>query len=461
LADLKLVSGGQTITVGEQLLENQALGLEDSRFGSGNFSMNFGNQLAAILLSQPLTAAVSSQPLTATGVMSGMGAGFDMSALSCPLVAGQGEAENGSLADLFDAEAVSDPQTARAGVVSGEYAAAVLIPHDFSKRLAPDFGFGGSVITATGSMTTSGLVEVVANNATPISASIVRSVVDRIVSQFERANVAISALALTTIGRLKEIDVDKVDPSLLNVGLIIKTIQHADRSVIAPLGCLFTPGANNITIQQQALDKTQEGSPFSILIVTLGGGQAIFFALFTGVFGINSIYEDRRQGTLQRVLVSPTTSTQVLFGRLLGNLVIVASQLGILLVAFTTIASVVAGQVTFVWGTNVAALLAVILGLSLFTTGMGVLIVGLADSPEQVQLIGPIATLLLGALGGIFGPLASPAVARFSPTWWGIDALHKLAAQQLDIGPNLLVLFGVGGLFAVVGTYFFRRRMEL
>jgi hypothetical protein len=92
---------------------------------------------------------------------------------------------------------------------------------------------------------------------------------------------------------------------------------------------------------------------------------------------------------------------------------------------------------------------------------VGVLIVGLADSPEQVQLIGPIATLLLGALGGIFGTLASPAVARFAPTWWGIDALHKLAAQQLDIGPNLLVLFGVGGLFAVVGTYFFRRRMEL
>ena len=43
----------------------------------------------------------------------------------------------------------------------------------------------------------------------------------------------------------------------------------------------------------------------------------------------------------------------------------------------------------------------------------------------------------------------------------GIDAMIGLAEGNADIMFNLLVLFGVGALFALVGTYFFRRRMGL
>ena len=119
------------------------------------------------------------------------------------------------------------------------------------------------------------------------------------------------------------------------------------------------------------------------------------------------------------------------------------------------------GAPTLIWGTNVPALLLVIAGLSLFPTGLGVLIVGLAASSEQVQLFGPLITLLLGALGGIFGNLVPRDIAQFSPTWWGIDAMRKLSAGEGDIALHLLVLFGVGLLFALVGTFFFRRRMRL
>jgi hypothetical protein len=78
-----------------------------------------------------------------------------------------------------------------------------------------------------------------------------------------------------------------------------------------------------------------------------------------------------------------------------------------------------------------------------------------------VQLIGPLIMMALGALGGIFGPLVPSEFGRFSPTWWGINALQKLAANETDILTNLLVLFGAGLFFATMGTYFFRRRMGL
>jgi ABC-type multidrug transport system permease subunit len=460
LSATQIEIGGQKLNVGELLLQNPNLGLQGNDFAGGNFSINFGNQLAAILLSQPISAGT---------MISGIN-GIDLKALTCPLLPDDAQGEDaftGSLADLLEAEVVNEPAAARAAVVSGEYAAAVIIPPDFSNQLAPDFGFNVTgTLSATDVTTASGAVEVIANNATPISGNIVRAVVESITGQFERINVALSALAQTTIEDLQKIDLAQIDagqldPSLFNLGLISKTLQNIDASVLSPLGCLLLPGANNIQIEQQPLDETQEHSAFSALMVTLGGAQAVFFALFTGVFGLNSVYEDRRQGTFQRVLASPTTSSQALFGRLLGNLVLVFCQLSILLLAFTTITSLVERQLIFVWGTNLPALLLLILGLSLFTTSMGALIVGLAASPEQVQIIGPLITLALGALGGTFGSFVPPSLSRFSPTWWGLNAMHKLSVRDTDIGMNLLVLFGVGILLALMGTYFFRRRLDL
>ncbi|MCC6457500.1 MAG: ABC-2 transporter permease [Caldilineaceae bacterium] len=453
LMDLEVEIGGQTFNLGEQLQQNPNLAVAADALNPGNVSLNFGNQLAAILLSQPLTA---------TALVSSSG-GFDLGGLSCPLLpeteseteSGTGS-EDGSLDDLFDAVAVGDAETARAGVMRGDYAVAVIIPSNFSNQLVPDFGLNASEVNSA-----TGAVEVFANNATPISASIVRAVVEGIVSQFERVKVAIDALALTAVDTVSAIDPNEMEASVLNINLISGTLQTLDASVLEPLACLIMPGAGNVQIEQQPLDEVQARSPFSILMTTLGAAQAVFFALFTGVFGINAIYEDRRQGTLQRVLVSPTSSTAVLAGRLLGNLIIVMTQLLVLLLAFTTIATLVEGELTLIWGSNVLALLLVVLGLSLFTTGMGVLIVGLAQTSEQVQLIGPMVTILIGGMGGIFGALVPREFAQFSPTWWGLEAMRKLGAGEFDIGPHLLVLFSVGLVLAGAGTFFFRRRMDL
>jgi ABC-type Na+ efflux pump permease subunit len=247
---------------------------------------------------------------------------------------------------------------------------------------------------------------------------------------------------------------------VLQAALPTESVAPA-RQDTAALACLWTAEAGSIQIQPHPLDAPEEGSPFAALMVMLGSAQAIFFALFTGVFGINAIYEDRIQGTLQRLIVTPTPRSAILAGRLLGNLGVVMAQLLILLLAFTTMTTLVEREWTFIWGNHPLALLAVVLGLSLFTTGLGVLIVGLARSSEQVQVVGPLITIGLSALSGSFGFALPATAARFSPIWWGVDALRKLASGEPDVGLHLLVLFAVGGLFAAIGTYFFRRRMEL
>lgn len=401
-------------------------------------SVRLGDQLAAILLAQPITATTGSS---------------EFSAEDCPLAAPSATASptaTMSLESLFAGTLLTNEAQAIDGVANGQYAAAVIIAPEFSRALIPTFS--AADVAAD---TTTSAVQVIANEGTPIAATIVRAVVEGIVGQFEQASISFSALS--------RVGAELLDPtSTIHAPWLLDAISGADPTSLQPLlACLFRPDVHNLQLVQQPLDPVQERNLFSQFMVILGGSQAVFFALFTGIFGINSIYEDRIQGTLQRLIVTPTPRSAILFGRLLGNLGLVTAQLLILLLAFTLIASLVERRLLFIWGDYPLALLLVVVGLSLFTTSFGALIVGLARSSEQVQVVGPILSLILGAFGGSFGSWMPPHVARFSPTWWGVDALGKLAANEPTIGPHLVVLFGTGLLFACVGTILFRRRMEL
>lgn len=407
------------------------------------FAFNVGSVIASILLSEPITAS---------GVLSTADRNFDVSALTCDLVStdsANASTFQGSLDELLTATKVADPATARQGVEKGEYAAAVIIPADFTQRFLPTVTLPESTTTTA----TDQAVEVYANSGRAISASIVRSIVEGIVNQFLRLTVTLEA-SLDTF-------VDTFDLTQINTTTLSTTFTTVNTDTFAVLGCLFQPGINPIGINQQPLDKGQTENRFGRLMVVIGGAQAVFFALFTGTFGILSIYEERRQWTLQRMLVSPTSSSTILLGKLVGNLVVVVVQLLVLLLALTLIASIVTGTPTFIWGTNLLALALLLLVLALCVSGLGVLIVGLARTPEQVQVIGPMVNMALGVLGGSFG-FALPAIlGRLSLIYWGVDAFQKLAGGEPGIGQNLLILSGQGFVFFVIGLWFFRRRITL
>ena len=249
--------------------------------------------------------------------------------------------------------------------------------------------------------------------------------------------------------------------SAIDNAALLAALQDMDATVIEPLGCFIAPGASNITVAQQPLAALQEAPQFARSIVPIGASQAVFFALFTGVFGIHSIYEERRQWTLQRLIVSPTPRIYLLAGKLLGNLVTVFLQILILLAALTLIASAVIGEPTLIWGGNIAVILVVTLALSLCVSGLGVFVVGLAKTPEQVVLFGPMINISLAVLGGAFAFTLPDQVAKLSLIYWGVDAYTKLANSQADVAVNLLVLFGQGVVLFMLGAWLFKRRINL
>jgi len=417
-----------------------------------DFTMNLGDIVASILLAEPITA---------TNGISGSGVNFMTGTLACNLATEAGDDDfQGSLAELLAATRVPDPAMARQRVESGDYAVAVIIPPGFSQTLMPTF-------LQSAPLTTTNAIEVYGNSGSSLSAGIVRAIVEGIVNQFQRLPVTLDA-AVDTLD--ETVDLAQIDTNLLtrtlnslSAGTLTTTLLNTTilTDSVSTLGCLFAPGINPIRLEQQPLDQLQESDSFARILVIAGSAQAVFFALFTGVFGILSLYEERKGWTLQRMIVSPTSGNTILLGKLLGNLVVVVAQLLLLMIALTLVASIAQGAPVSIWGYNGVAVLAVVLSVSLAVSGLGVLVVGLARSPEQVQIIGPIVNMTLGVLGGSFGFGLPQPLPNLSLIYWGTDAFEKLAAGQGSISLNLLVLLAQGLLFFAIGSWFFKRRLNL
>lgn len=443
--EVELPFGGSSITLAALMESGSAL--------------NFGDLIAGILLSQPVGSA------DAVG-----GAVLNFDELECRLL-GDGEGEEAAtfsagstLDDLLDASPVENADLARAGVDGGEYAAAVIIPPDFSRGMIPRFFVDGEGRVRAQLGDPAGTVEVYASNGRPISARIVQSIAAGIVNQFVRASVALGATVETSANAILDsfdLGVSDLDLSGVDIPGALASLQGLDASVLEPLFCLITPGASNITVNRQPLDALQQAPTFARVIVPIGASQAVFFALFTGVFGIHSIYEERRNWTLQRMIVTPTPRFFLLVGKVLGNLVTVLLQILILLAALAAFASIVIGEPSMIWGTNAGAILTVAAALALCVSGVGVLLVGLARTPEQVVLFGPLVNIGLAVLGGAFGFSLPEQAAQFSLIFWGVDAFTKLASGQTDIALNLLVLVAQGLVLILVGTWLFKRRLDL
>jgi len=326
---------------------------------------------------------------------------------------------------------------AKAATDKGLYAAVVIIPADFSKALMsladPRLPPGKTTLNLYG------------NAGQALEAGIVRSVVDSITSQLVSGNIAIGATMSVMSAQ---------SPASLSAA------PGGSQADIGKLFvCAFSPGNNLVGLADlpiQAASNNLAGT----LLVTFGSAQALFFAMFTAQNGILSMYDERQNGTLQRILVSPTPRWNILGGKLVGVLVSVLAQLVILVFALTIVGSLIEGQVAFIWGTDVAKLGLVLLAVGVAVSGLGIFLAGVLKGIEQANTVGSVLNIALGVLGGAFGFQLPRSIAQFSLIYWARDAFDLLAAGRGDISLNLLVLFVQGAVLFAIGLFLFNRKFE-
>ena len=408
----------------------------------------FGNILAGLLITGQLPGGTNSSltacPQTANGSSEGTGTGgMSLGELISGTTFDEAEAETLVSSQKIDAltTPVGDPAyleaAGKAAVDKGIYSAVVIIPADFSKALTSLSDPRQSPASTT--------ITVYGNGGDSISAVIVRSVVDSIAAQLVSGNIAIGA-TLTELA--------SQNPAALSSlgGAKAQEMQNL-------FTCAFVPGngivqVNNLPVQ--AAPNTTAGT----LLVTFGSAQALFFALFTGINGVLSMHEERRQGTLARILVSPTPRWVMLGGKLVGTFVSVLAQLVILVLALAGMGMLMEGRLTFIWGSNVGLLFLVLVAVSLAVSGVGIFLAGVLKSNEQANMIGSLLNMALGVLGGAFGFQLPRSVAQFSLVYWGKDAFNLLAAGQGNVWLDILVLFVEGAVLFGVGLLLFSRKFE-
>jgi ABC-2 type transport system permease protein len=182
--------------------------------------------------------------------------------------------------------------------------------------------------------------------------------------------------------------------------------------------------------------------------------MAVFFLLFTAQVGLLSLLEERRDGTLARILSTPTRPRAVLFAKALVSMVLGVASLFVLIVAGRLILGAVWGDPLGVAILVIAAVLAAV-GISALTTGI-------AKTPEAAGNIQGIVGTVLGLLGGVFFPIGEDGgilatVAAITPHHWFIRGLADLAggagapAVLPAVGPLLLiaVLTGLAASFLI------------
>lgn len=326
---------------------------------------------------------------------------------------------------------------AKAAVDNGVYTAAIIVPGDFSQRVSYDPISHPELEQAE--------VVVYANSGSPIAAGVVRSIVEAVTNQIATGNIAIAAT---------------FDELQATAGL--SALAGASQEALgAAFACAFTPAANTVGLDPEAVEGESEGNASRSILVFVGSAQAMFFALFTAQFGVLGLHNERRQWTLQRMVVSPTPRGHILTGNLAGVFFSVLLQISMLVVALTLVGSLLQGQLDLIWGTNIALIVALIVAVALSVSGFGMLMAAIAKTPEQGQILAPITSMAMGVLGGAFGFTLPQAVGVFSMVYWGREAFQQLAAGEADIGLNLLVLLTQGVVMYVVGVWLFNRRFEV
>jgi ABC-2 type transport system permease protein len=339
-----------------------------------------------------------------------------------------------SVGELLKVDVLTDENRAREQVRQGKAAAAVLIPPNFSESLNPmNPAFGDNKITLT----------VFRDAGSPLNAEIAASVVRQITNGLTNVNVALYAAGKTSPNPLFLVT---------QANVITNDLIAQSASGDAPISTAIA-GDSSAT-KQPTFDLLQYFAP----------SMAIFFLNFAMAFGVLSIIEERDNGTLQRLLVSPTNRMTILAGKLGGTYVNGILQLTVLIVATTVIAPLLGSQRP-VWGTNVLALAVLTLIVVAGSIGFGTLIAAVARTRQQANVYVSAVMTLMGLAGGAFFAVnGDPGlIAKLTVNFWATSAYQTLARTNdlMDVLPNIAVLLTIFVVCFAVGMFLFNRRLDV
>lgn len=186
-------------------------------------------------------------------------------------------------------------------------------------------------------------------------------------------------------------------------------------------------------------------------------GQLITW-VFVPLFGISALFAyERQQGTLRRLLTTPSSKATFLLGTIFGQVVMALIQM-LLLVGFGIL------LMKLNWGREPLALFVILFTSALAAAAFGTAMGTFVKTEGQASGLSTMFSMLFALMGGCWYPLElfPPAIqgaVHILPTTWAMQGLLDLVLRGkglVDILPEAGVLLGFAVIFFSVGVWRFR-----
>src|SRR4030081_3132214 len=160
-------------------------------------------------------------------------------------------------------------------------------------------------------------------------------------------------------------------------------------------------------------------------------GAMIMIVLFTSIFTMMSVIEDRKEGFLLSVLVAPVPRSAIVLGKILGGTTLATIQ-GMIFLIFAPFAGVHLGLVQVL----LAGVVVFLVSFSL--TALGFAIAWPMDSSQAFHGIVNLFLIPLWLLSGALFPLSGAsgwirALMHLNPLTYGVEALRALLYPEAPL----------------------------
>jgi ABC-2 type transport system permease protein len=328
-----------------------------------------------------------------------------------------------ALEDVIEVEEVGGAAAARARVDDGDAAVAVIVPRDFTAALYGPVGAHTAV-------------ELYVNPTQEFGTAIARSVVAQALLDFNGARAAATVAAAMAGG----------------------DAGHDTAAQDAAAAFVQDGGAGGaLVLNDRAPNAGDDEGGGATPIGLILAGMTVFFMFFGASNVARTILTEDQDGTLPRMMTTPTSAGVILGGKFLSVFLTVGVQLAVLL----------AGGALFFgigWGRpDVVVILSVM--TAAVASGLALMIMGVVKTPGQAGAIGAGIYLVLALLGGNFTGTATSTgtyatVQGFTPNGpllRGWDAAMR-GGDVSDVASHLLVPLAFAAAFFLVAVWRFRRR---
>ena len=208
-----------------------------------------------------------------------------------------------------------------------------------------------------------------------------------------------------------------------------------------------------VTVVQGTTEDNVEYDPRA----NTSAGQLITW-VFIPLFGISALFAyERQQGTLRRLLTTPSHKGTFLLGTISGQVAIALVQM-LLLVGFGIFA------MKLTWGREPLALFLILFCSALAAAAFGTTLGTFIKSAGQADGLSVMFGMVFALMGGCWYPLelfppAIQNIVKVLPTTWAMQGMLDLVLRGgglTDVLPEAAVLLGFALIFFSVGVWRFR-----